>query len=127
MVIFDPAASAYEKFIRSGNISYLYQMDTFDWVVVGIYFGILAILSFYGLHRYMMVFLYESIITRRPTPSQVRGIAAGHRPAPFLQRNVRHGTDHRCGLRLRLSARQAGHPGTGRFDGRDPEDCAERG
>ena len=34
-------------------------MDTFDWVVVGIYFGILAILSFYGLHRYMMVFLYK--------------------------------------------------------------------
>lgn len=59
MVIFDPAASAYEKFIRSGNLSYFYQMDTFDMVVVGIYFGILAILSFYGLHRYIMVFLYK--------------------------------------------------------------------
>lgn len=59
MVFFDPAASAYEKFLRTGNLSYLYQMDTFDWVVVSIYFGILAILSFYGFHRYMMVFLFR--------------------------------------------------------------------
>jgi len=59
MVVFDPAASAYEKFLRTGNLSYLYTMDTFDWTIVGIYFGILAILSFYGLHRYIMVFLYH--------------------------------------------------------------------
>ncbi len=52
-------ASPYEKFLRSGNISYLYQMDTFDAVVVTAYFVILAILSFYGLHRYIMVFLYH--------------------------------------------------------------------
>ena len=59
MVLFEPAASAYEKFIRTGNLSYLYQMDTFDWIIVGTYFGILAILSFYGLHRYLMVFMYN--------------------------------------------------------------------
>ena len=101
MVIFDPAASAYEKFIRSGNISYLYQMDTFDYVVVGIYFGILAILSFYGLHRYLMVFLYKKHHNKASEPkAQVRGIAPGHDTAPSLQRNVRHGTDHRCRLRL---------------------------
>jgi cellulose synthase/poly-beta-1,6-N-acetylglucosamine synthase-like glycosyltransferase len=51
-------ASAYEKFVRDGNISHLYQMETFDLVIVLIYFGILTILSFYGLHRYIMVFLY---------------------------------------------------------------------
>jgi len=34
-------------------------MDTFDWIIVGTYFGILAILSFYGLHRYLMVFMYN--------------------------------------------------------------------
>ena len=59
MVAFDPAASAYEKFLSTGNLSYLYTMDTFDMVIVGIYFGILAILSFYGLHRYIMVYLYH--------------------------------------------------------------------
>jgi len=52
-------ASSYEKFLRSGNISYLYQMDTFDIFIVTAYFVILAILSFYGLHRYMMVYLFH--------------------------------------------------------------------
>ncbi len=52
-------ASAYEKFLRSGNISYLYQMDRFDMVIVSAYFIVLAILSFYGFHRYLMVFLFN--------------------------------------------------------------------
>jgi len=68
MTLVSPAASAYEKFLRSGNISYLYQMDTFDWVVVSAYFIILAILSFYGLHRYMMVFLYRKNRDKEITP-----------------------------------------------------------
>jgi cellulose synthase/poly-beta-1,6-N-acetylglucosamine synthase-like glycosyltransferase len=55
---FRPALSGYEKFIQTGNISYLYRMDTFDLAIVIAYFTILAILSFYGLHRYIMVFLY---------------------------------------------------------------------
>src|SRR5437867_12627955 len=52
-------ASAYEKFLKTGNISYLYQMDTFDVAIVTAYFTILTILSFYGLHRYLMVFLFH--------------------------------------------------------------------
>jgi cellulose synthase/poly-beta-1,6-N-acetylglucosamine synthase-like glycosyltransferase len=59
MNLFGAPATAYEKFLRSGNLSYLYQMDTFDMTIVTAYFIILAILSFYGLHRYMMVFLYH--------------------------------------------------------------------
>jgi cellulose synthase/poly-beta-1,6-N-acetylglucosamine synthase-like glycosyltransferase len=43
-------------------------MDTFDWVIVGAYFAILAILSFYGLHRYMMVFLYRKNRNKEITP-----------------------------------------------------------
>ncbi len=58
MHLFGPPASAYEKFLRTGNISYLYQMDRFDLAIVSAYFIILAILSFYGLHRYIMVALY---------------------------------------------------------------------
>ncbi len=34
-------------------------MDTFDTIIVITYFTILAILSFYGLHRYIMVYLYH--------------------------------------------------------------------
>lgn len=68
MVVLDPAASAYEKFLRTGNLSYLYTMDAFDWTIVGIYFGILAILSFYGLHRYIMVFLYHRYCKRENAP-----------------------------------------------------------
>jgi cellulose synthase/poly-beta-1,6-N-acetylglucosamine synthase-like glycosyltransferase len=59
MDLFGVPASAYEKFIKTGNLSYLYRMDSFDLFVVIAYFTILAILSFYGLHRYMMVFLFR--------------------------------------------------------------------
>ncbi len=52
-------ASPYEKFLRTGNISYLYQMDSFDLTIITVYFTILAILSFYGVHRYLMVFLFH--------------------------------------------------------------------
>jgi cellulose synthase/poly-beta-1,6-N-acetylglucosamine synthase-like glycosyltransferase len=53
------AAGPYEKFLRSGNISYLYHLSNFDLIIVIAYFTILAILSFYGLHRYIMVFLFH--------------------------------------------------------------------
>jgi cellulose synthase/poly-beta-1,6-N-acetylglucosamine synthase-like glycosyltransferase len=59
MSFFGSPASPYEKFLRTGNISYLYHMSTFDFIVVTAYFAILAILSFYGLHRYIMVFLFQ--------------------------------------------------------------------
>ena len=62
-------ASAYEKFVRTGNISYFYQMDKFDLTIVIAYFTILAILSFYGLHRYMMVYLYRKHHKRAIAPA----------------------------------------------------------
>lgn len=68
MQFWDSTASAYEKFQNSGNISYLYRMETFDLVIILIYFGILAILSFYGLHRYLMVFLYHKYRKHVETP-----------------------------------------------------------
>jgi cellulose synthase/poly-beta-1,6-N-acetylglucosamine synthase-like glycosyltransferase len=68
MQIWGSTASAYEKFLRSGNISYLYQMETFDLVIVLVYFGLMAILSFYGLHRYLMVFLYHKYRRNVATP-----------------------------------------------------------
>jgi cellulose synthase/poly-beta-1,6-N-acetylglucosamine synthase-like glycosyltransferase len=59
MNLFGAPADSYEKFVRTGNISYLYQMDKFDLAIVIAYFVILAILSFYGVHRYVMVFLFR--------------------------------------------------------------------
>ena len=51
--------SSWQKFQETGNISYLYQMDSFDKAIIWAYFTILAILSFYGLHRYMLVWLFR--------------------------------------------------------------------
>jgi cellulose synthase/poly-beta-1,6-N-acetylglucosamine synthase-like glycosyltransferase len=59
MHLFATSTSAYEKFLKTGNIAYFYKMDTFDLAIVIAYFTILGILSFYGLHRYIMVFLYH--------------------------------------------------------------------
>jgi cellulose synthase/poly-beta-1,6-N-acetylglucosamine synthase-like glycosyltransferase len=59
MHLFGPQLSDYEKFVQTGNISYLYEMNGFDLTIVIAYFTVLAILSFYGLHRYKMVFLYR--------------------------------------------------------------------
>ncbi len=68
MELFGTPASAYEKFIRTGNISYLYQLNSFDLFVTIAYFSILAILSFYGLHRFMMVFLFHKHQKKAITP-----------------------------------------------------------
>src|SRR5213083_1164080 len=59
MPFFGASASAYEKFLKTVNISYFYTMDRFDVTIVTAYFVILAILSFYGLQRYLMVFLFN--------------------------------------------------------------------
>ncbi len=71
MHLFGFPESPYEKFLKYHNISYLYQMDRFDLIIVGIYFLILAILSFYGLHRYVMVFLFNRY-RNKPNPPKAR-------------------------------------------------------
>jgi cellulose synthase/poly-beta-1,6-N-acetylglucosamine synthase-like glycosyltransferase len=68
MHFFGSSAAPYEKFLRSGNISYLYQMDGFDLFIVTTYFVILGILSFYGLHRYIMVYLFHKHNKRDLSP-----------------------------------------------------------
>lgn len=75
MEFWGSTASAYEKFLKGGgfwkggNISYLYQMDSFDWAIVTVYFSILAILSFYGLHRYVMVYLFHKYKNKNIAPT----------------------------------------------------------
>lgn len=68
MNFFGSPISGYERFLKTGNISYLYKMDSFDQTIVIAYFTILAILSFYGLHRYIMVFLYRKYHKRDQSP-----------------------------------------------------------
>ncbi len=68
MDLFFSSATPYEKFLKTGNLSYLYRMDNFDLAIVIAYFSILSILSFYGLHRYIMVFLYNKYKNRVVEP-----------------------------------------------------------
>jgi cellulose synthase/poly-beta-1,6-N-acetylglucosamine synthase-like glycosyltransferase len=73
MQLWGSPAAPYEKFLISvakghGNLSYLYKMDSFDLWIVFAYFAILAILSFYGLHRYVMVFLFHKYQKNKPAP-----------------------------------------------------------
>lgn len=41
---------------QPGNLSYLYTLDVFDWLVIGSYFGILILLSIYGFYRFRLVY-----------------------------------------------------------------------
>jgi len=66
MLFFETPASAYEKYQITGNLSHLYQMGAFDATIVGIYFAILVILSFYGLHRYLLVFMFHRYCRKNP-------------------------------------------------------------
>lgn len=50
------------------NISYLYRLDAFDLIVIGTYFGILAILSIYGFYRFRLVYLFLRYRHRKPQP-----------------------------------------------------------
>jgi len=68
MELFGTPTSSYQKFLDTNNISYLYQMDGFDLAIVVAYFTVLAILSFYGLHRYIMVFLFHRYRNRPIVP-----------------------------------------------------------
>jgi len=55
------------------NISSLYQLDAFDWTILIIYFGILAILAIYGVYRVKQV---AEFWRYRKFPPQPRGAFA---------------------------------------------------
>ncbi|MFQ5695572.1 MAG: glycosyl transferase family 2, partial [Terriglobia bacterium] len=44
----------------------LYNLNTFDLLLLVPYFAILSALSFYGLHRYRLIYLYKKNRHRRP-------------------------------------------------------------
>jgi len=59
----------YEKVSKTGNLSLLYRYDLFDYIVLGIYFGSLAILGVYGLRRLYYVRLFNKYKDVHPEPA----------------------------------------------------------
>ncbi|MBX7219118.1 MAG: glycosyltransferase [Blastocatellia bacterium] len=60
-----------EKFAKSNNISYLYTMDAFDWTIILMYFGMLGILSIYGIYRIRMTYLFWRYRDYKPAPPRL--------------------------------------------------------
>jgi cellulose synthase/poly-beta-1,6-N-acetylglucosamine synthase-like glycosyltransferase len=52
------------------NICYLYSMDTFDWVVVSIYFSILLLLTITGFYRIRMIYNFWRYLKAKPQPKR---------------------------------------------------------
>lgn len=52
----------------SGNISYLNINDDVDYYFMGVYFGILGILSIYGVYRFRVVYLFLRYRKHAPQP-----------------------------------------------------------
>ena len=54
----------------SDNISYLYSMDTFDLVVISLYFSILLLLAITGFYRVRMIFHFWRYLKAKPRPKR---------------------------------------------------------
>ena len=54
---------------RPGNLSFLYRLDVFDWLVICSYFGILILLSIYGFYRFRLVYTFLRYRHLKPTPA----------------------------------------------------------
>src|SRR5437762_14203602 len=59
----------YDK--TAGNISPLYQLDTFDWTVLILYFGILTVLAIYRVYRVKQVSEFWRYSKYPPMPKGV--------------------------------------------------------
>src|ERR671933_181439 len=53
----------------AGNISPLYRLDAFDWTVLTLYFGILAVLAVYGAYRIKQVVDFWRYHRLNPQPA----------------------------------------------------------
>lgn len=60
---------AYERFLETGNLSFLYQPALFDMIILAVYFGVLALLSLYGLRRYYYLHLFHKHRHVRQVPA----------------------------------------------------------
>ena len=67
----------------AGNISYLNVNDALDIYFMAVYFGILGLLSVYGVYRYRLVYLFLRYKDHRPHPKS--RFAAGRLPRVTVQ------------------------------------------
>jgi cellulose synthase/poly-beta-1,6-N-acetylglucosamine synthase-like glycosyltransferase len=63
-----PTLPGLEKFAQTNNISFLATLDTFDLVIISLYFGILFILSLYGFYRLKLVYTFFRYLKYSPKP-----------------------------------------------------------
>jgi cellulose synthase/poly-beta-1,6-N-acetylglucosamine synthase-like glycosyltransferase len=63
---------AFDPILRHGkdNISYLYTSDTFDLVVIALYFSILVLLAITGLYRIRMIYHFWRYLKAAPKPKR---------------------------------------------------------
>jgi hypothetical protein len=54
-----------------GNISPLYKLDTFDWIILIVYFAILGTLAVYGAYRIKQVIDFWRYRSFVPTPAAI--------------------------------------------------------
>ena len=67
----------------AGNISYLNVNDALDLYFMWVYFGILGLLSVYGIYRYRLVYLFLRYQKHKPRPKAK--FAAGRLPRVTVQ------------------------------------------
>ena len=67
----------------AGNISYLNTNDALDIYFMAVYFGILGLLSVYGVYRYRLVYLFLRYQKHRPQPKS--SFAPGRLPRVTVQ------------------------------------------
>jgi cellulose synthase/poly-beta-1,6-N-acetylglucosamine synthase-like glycosyltransferase len=60
---------SYEKFLESGNLSFLYRPQLFDILILLAYVLILAMLSAYGLRRYYYLYWFKKYRHVHPEPA----------------------------------------------------------
>ena len=79
------------------TFSGIYRLSPFDWALLVPYFGILIILSIYGIHRYETILRYrkyrKNLLTAPAHP--FRKTAPRDHPASALQRTIRGGAPDR--------------------------------
>jgi cellulose synthase/poly-beta-1,6-N-acetylglucosamine synthase-like glycosyltransferase len=67
----------------AGNISYLNVNDAMDYWFMAVYFGILGLLSCYGIYRYRMIYLFLRYKKYKPEPKTI--YAEDHLPRITVQ------------------------------------------
>ena len=106
----------------------IHQLDWFDWAMLIPYFGLLFILSIYGMHRYEMIrsyFKHRKKLPQEP-PARFEQLPPVTIQLPLYNERYVVERLHRGSRQDRVPAASATNPGPGRFHRRDPRLCRKR-